>query len=191
MRKIKLLSLVSIDGYASRTNGEMDWVTTAGMDPMDLAECSSFFDTIDCVVMNRTQHLLLQFHDFVWPTHDKSYVVLMRKGAPPIRPISAIERMEIVLTDDECGKNELYYIRELQKKPGDGAIWVMGDYRLTAVLLQHDMVDEMNILRLPITLGSGVSFLSGFGTEHRWELHYVSNYPNGVILTCYHRTDAA
>jgi dihydrofolate reductase len=66
------------------------------------------------------------------------------------------------------------------------------NYRLTAALLQHDLIDEINILRLPITLGSGISFLTGFGAERSWELCHVSELAAGAVLTRYHRrADAA
>jgi dihydrofolate reductase len=67
----------------------------------------------------------------------------------------------------------------------------MGDYRLTASLLQHDLIDEINILRLPVTLGSGISFLTGFGTERSWQLSQVSELAAGAVLTRYRRPVAA
>ncbi|MDR1981572.1 MAG: dihydrofolate reductase family protein, partial [Tannerellaceae bacterium] len=131
------------------------------------------------------------FHDYIWPIRDKQCFVLTGKGSPVPLYNRGLLRFELLTSDDDHGKNALHYIRELQSQPGEGDIWVMGDYRLTASLLQHDLIDEINILRLPITLGSGISFLTGFGAERTWELCQVAECAGGAVLTRYHRLAAA
>lgn len=188
MKEIKLLAPVSIDGYISRVNGDTDWIHFEGDDFSKYYNLAFFFDTIDQVVMNRMQYMTLQFQSFTWPIWDKPYYILAGKGEPVMRHSNMVHGYaELLATDLEKGVNDLYYIRKMQKMEGDGAIWVMGDYRLTAELFQHDMIDEINILSLPVTLGSGISFLTGFGPDHVWELERVSHYPNGAVLTRYLR----
>jgi dihydrofolate reductase len=191
MKELKLLSFVSIDGYSSRLNGDMDWVYS-GTDksPLEVYDFTPFFASIDRVVMNRMQYLALHFQDYVWPIRDKQCFVLTGKGAPVPIYSRGLLRFELLTADDDNGKNALQYIRELRSQSGKGDIWVMGDFRLTAALLQQDLIDEINILRLPVTLGSGISFLAGFGAERSWQLCQVSECAGGAILTRYHRANA-
>ncbi|MDR1258052.1 MAG: dihydrofolate reductase family protein [Tannerellaceae bacterium] len=193
MRKIKLLSTVSIDGFASRVNGDMAWASTEGRNPLEVYDFTSFFGDVNCVVMNRTQYLMLNFQNYPWAfLPGRSYIVLTRKGAPIYYgSVTQREIISVLTTDEEREKGDVYYMRELQKQSNRGDIWVMGDHRLTASLLQNGMVDEICILRMPITMGSGLSFLAGFGAEQRWELGNVVNYPDGALMTCYHRLKTA
>jgi dihydrofolate reductase len=185
MKELKLLAFVSIDGYSSRLNGDMDWVYNGDRSPLEVYDFTSFFNSIDHIVMNRMQYLSLHFQDYIWPIRDKQCFVLTGKGSPV--PISnrGLLRFELLTSDDDNGKSALQYVRELCNQPGEGDIWVMGDYRLTAALLQHDLIDEINILRLPVTLGNGISFLTGFGAEKAWHLSQVSELAGGAILTRY------
>jgi dihydrofolate reductase len=191
MKELKLLAFVSIDGYSSRLNGDMDWVYSGLKSPLEVYDFASFFNSIDIVVMNRLQYLALNVQGYNWPIHDKQCFVLTGKGAPV--PIShrGLLRFELLTSDDDRGMNSIQYIRDLQSQPGEGDIWVMGDYRLTATLLQNDLIDEINILRLPITLGSGATFLTGFGTERSWRLSQVTELAGGAVLTRYRRPSAA
>jgi dihydrofolate reductase len=189
MKELKLLAFVSIDGYSSRLNGDMDWVYNGDIDPLEVYDFTSFFASIDRVVMNRMQYLALHFQHYLWPIRDKRCFVLTGKGSPVPLYNRSMLRFELLTSDDDNGKNTLHYISELRSQPGEGDIWVMGDYRLTAALLQHDLIDEINILRLPVTLGSGISFLAGFGAEKTWRLCQVSECAGGAVLTRYHRPD--
>jgi dihydrofolate reductase len=191
MKDLKLLAFVSIDGYSSRLNGDMDWVFNGLKSPLEVYDFTSFFNSIDRVVMNRMQYLTLHFQDYIWPIRDKECFVLTGKGSPVPMSNRGLLRFELLTSDDDHGKNALQYVRELRTQPGQGDIWVMGDYRLTASLLQHDLIDEINILRLPITLGNGISFLTGFGTERSWQLSQVSELAAGAVLTRYRRPVAA
>jgi dihydrofolate reductase len=192
MKELKLLALVSIDGYSSRINGDMDWVYDGDGNPLELYNFTSFFESIDHIVMNRRQYLTLRFHDHAWPVGGKQCHVLTGKGMPlPAADGGSALRPNQLIADEERGRGALHFIRELRQSPGEGAIWVMGDHRLTATLLQNDMIDEINVLRLPVTLGSGVSFLEGFGAETRWSLVKMKQYPTGAIHTRYQRTGEA
>jgi hypothetical protein len=56
MKELKLLAFVSIDGYSSRLNGDMDWVFNGLKSPLEVYDFTSFFNSIDRVVMNRMQY---------------------------------------------------------------------------------------------------------------------------------------
>jgi dihydrofolate reductase len=187
MREIKLLAPVSIDGCSSRINGDTDWIQFEGNDFSEYYGLEAFFNTIDRVVMNRMQYMGLRFQKFTWPIWNKPCYILAGKGELVVHQPDMHGYAKLLTVDVERGENDLDCIRRMQETPGEGAIWVVGDYRLTASLLQNGMVDEINILRLPVTLGSGISFLTGFGIDQSWELDHVSNFPNGAILTRYLR----
>ncbi|GHU75734.1 dihydrofolate reductase [Bacteroidia bacterium] len=185
MKKLKMFAFVSIDGYSSRMNGDMDWVNIGNGKPVDQYDVSSFMESIDAVVMNRMQYILLQSYGSIWPLAGKTCYVLSNKGdAFPLKDIYGIHPL---ILDQTKGYNASYYIRELQAQDGEGDIWVMGDHRLTSYLLQLDMIDEMNIVRHPVLLGSGLSFIGDFGMETHWLVDEYLKYDTGAILTKYRK----
>ncbi|MDR1919230.1 MAG: dihydrofolate reductase family protein [Tannerellaceae bacterium] len=190
MKTLKLLAPVSIDGYSSRVNIDMDWLRTEVENPLNDPTLTAFFDSIDCVVMNRMQYMSLRCQRYPFPIRNKPCFVLAGHDAP-IPLDGGFARMNLLTANEERGKGALEHIRDLQRTPGEGDIWVMGDFRLIAPLLQNDMIDEINILRVPILLGTGISFLSGFGNESHWSLVKTQQYPTGAILSRYCRTNEA
>jgi dihydrofolate reductase len=185
MKKLKMFAFVSIDGYSSRMNGDMDWVSPGSGKPVDQYDAPSFMESIDTVVMNRMQYILLQSYGSIWPLADKTCHVLSNKGdAFPLKDTYGVHPL---ILDQTKGYNASYYIRKLQAQDGEGDIWVMGDHRLTSYLLQLDMIDEMNIIRLPVLLGSGLSFIGDFGMETHWLVDKYLKYDTGAILTKYRK----
>ncbi|MDR1980130.1 MAG: hypothetical protein LBQ39_00745 [Tannerellaceae bacterium] len=67
MKEQKLLAFVSIDGYSSRLNDDMDWVYNGDRSPLEVYDFTLFFNSIDHIVMNRIQYLSLHFQDYIWP----------------------------------------------------------------------------------------------------------------------------
>jgi dihydrofolate reductase len=179
MKKLKIFAFISIDGYCSRINGDIDWVPSANGNPFEQYGLPAFIDSIDTIVMNRMQSILLQSHLANWPIGDKTCYVLSYKGqgtAQAMKPICGVRPLVI---DDTRGALER--IRDIQLMGGRGHVWVMGDHRLTAYLLQYDMIDEINIVRLPVLLGSGLSFFGDFGIETLWSVEEYSKYDNGAM----------
>jgi dihydrofolate reductase len=173
-------------------NGDMDWVVSGKKNPLEQYDVISFLKTIDIVVMNRLQYILLQGHELVWPLSDKPCYVLSNKGhAVPLKDINGLHPL---ILDEAKGKNASSYIRELQSSDeGEGDIWIMGDHRLIAYLLQLDMIDEINIISLPVLLGSGLTFLGDFGMETHWVVEDYNKYDTGAIHIKYSKalTEAA
>jgi dihydrofolate reductase len=189
-RSLKILALVSIDGYASSSDGSMDWVYESDKNLLERYELGSFFDSVDSVLMNRTQFLVMRTQRFRWPISDKQCYVLTGQGQP-VPLDNGNPRLTLLRTDEGRNKSMLDYIRELLQTPGESSIWVMGDYRLTSALLQNNLIEEINILRLPIILGGGISFLGGNNTETSWVLEHSKCYPTGAILSTYRPTEKA
>ncbi|MDR0538261.1 MAG: dihydrofolate reductase family protein [Tannerellaceae bacterium] len=181
MKKLKIFAFISIDGYCSRINGDIDWVPSTNGSPLGQYGLPTFLESIDTIVMNRMQSVLIQNNLAAWPISDKICYVLSYKGQSTMQqpPIKSICHMRPLIIDDSRGILER--IRALQLMGGRGHIWAMGDHRLTAYLLQYDMIDEINIVRLPVLLGSGLTFFGDFGIETQWNIEDYNKYDNGVL----------
>ena len=90
---------------------------------------------------------------------------------------------------------------EVERKAGFGRDgWAMGHFdseamtfveqlhgsgRLVRWLLEHDLVDEMNLLVVPVVVGQGTRLFPGNGPDMALDLAESRAFPKGVTLQVY------
>jgi dihydrofolate reductase len=75
-------------------------------------------------------------------------------------------------------------VRELKAKPGRDLL-LQGSGKLLQWLLEHDLVDELQLAIYPVLLGDGLRLFPEQGQTHRLELASSATSPNGVMLQTY------
>lgn len=75
-------------------------------------------------------------------------------------------------------------IGELKARPG-GELQVHGSGALIRWLMRNDLVDEMNLLTVPVVVGQGTCLFSDTGPERAFELLESQTTPGGVIIQVY------
>jgi len=75
-------------------------------------------------------------------------------------------------------------IRELKARPG-GELQVLGSGTLTQWLLEHDLIDEMNLLIIPIVVGQGARLFPDNGPDLALDLIESRAFPKGITLQVY------
>ena len=75
-------------------------------------------------------------------------------------------------------------IGELKAKPG-GELQVHGSGALTRWLLDHDLVDEMNLLICPVVVGQGTRLFPDAGPDIALELVHSRSFPKGITVQVY------
>ena len=94
------------------------------------------------------------------------------------------------LTDPQWGGTTLLSgdlataIRELKAGPG-GELQVLGSGTLTQWLLEHDLIDEMNLLIIPIVVGQGARLFADNGPDLALDLIESRAFPKGITLQVY------
>jgi dihydrofolate reductase len=78
-------------------------------------------------------------------------------------------------------------VMALRERPGRD-VNVMGSARLVRSLLEADVVDEMNLLIEPITLGGGKTIFPTDGAARRFELVSATTAKTGVQVCRYQRS---
>jgi dihydrofolate reductase len=84
-----------------------------------------------------------------------------------------------VLSDDLAAA-----IGELKAKPG-GELQVHGSGSLTRWLLEHDLVDELNLLVAPVVVGQGTRLFPDSGPDLALDLVESRVFPKGITLQVY------
>ncbi|TDC45700.1 dihydrofolate reductase [Jiangella ureilytica] len=75
-------------------------------------------------------------------------------------------------------------VRELKATPG-GELQVHGSGALTRWLLENDLVDELNLLVVPVIVGQGIRLFPGSGPDTALELVESRAFPKGITLQSY------
>ena len=75
-------------------------------------------------------------------------------------------------------------IRELKAEPG-GELQVHGSSNLVRWLLEHELVDELNLLVCPVIVGQGVRLFPENGPDIALDLVDSRAFPKGIALQVY------
>jgi dihydrofolate reductase len=75
-------------------------------------------------------------------------------------------------------------IGELKAKPG-GELQVHGSAVLTRWLLENDLVDEINLLLVPVVVGQGTRLFPEAGPDIALDLVESRAFPKGITLQVY------
>jgi dihydrofolate reductase len=84
-----------------------------------------------------------------------------------------------VLSDDVAAA-----VAELKAKPG-GELQVHGSGALIRWLMDHDLVDEINLFTYPVVVGQGTRLFPDTGPDRALELIESQTTPGGVIIQVY------
>ncbi|MFL5491673.1 MAG: dihydrofolate reductase family protein, partial [Gemmatimonadales bacterium] len=84
--------------------------------------------------------------------------------------------------------NPVEAVRSLKNQPGKD-IMSDGSSQLIALLLQHDLVDELHLTLYPLTLGGGKRILPP-GLHRKFRLLSAKPYPTGVVALHYAREES-
>lgn len=172
MKKIKLHISVSLDGYIARIDGDLDWLAKFHLPNVN----HDFLESIDTIIMGNIAYQELCTIRVDWPFKDKSTYVLTRykKNLPPKENVNYLIN-DIVPT-----------IQELKKQDGKD-IWVIGGGQVITLLLNHDLIDEMQICYIPIILGNGISLFPNEPKESKWMLTKSIVYNTDILKVDYRK----
>jgi dihydrofolate reductase len=87
-----------------------------------------------------------------------------------------------VLSDDVAAA-----VAELKAKPG-GELQVHGSGALIRWLMDHDLVDEINLFTYPVVVGQGTRLFPDAGPDIALDLVDSRAFPNGITIQVYRPT---
>lgn len=176
MRQIKLYIATSLDGYISTPDGGVEWLTQFPNPTNEDYKFKELLQSVDIVLMGgRTYREIIGFGN-EWPYREKDTYVVSHNNInltpnEPVHFITENIQEEIMLLKNGQGKD----------------IWLVGGGELVSILLDHDLIDEMQICIFPTILGQGIRLFPNKPKESLWKLKYCQIFQNGVILTSHYK----
>lgn len=147
MSIIKLYIATSLDGKIARLNGDVDWLDKIPHPPNEDYGYNAFYESIGITLMgNNTYKKVLSF-GVEFPYKGKTNYVFTKD-----KIVEKDENVTYVSGDI------LSFVRQL-KEDSEKDIWLIGGGEITALFLDHQLVDELIVFIMPVVLGEGIPLL--------------------------------
>lgn len=177
MGKVILYIATSIDGYIARADGGLDWLDSVQIEGEDYGY-HGFYDSVDALIMgSATYEQILNFG--AWPYPGKpSYIMTQRE--------LHTDRDDIIITDQPPQA-----VVAAARAAGNNNIWLVGGGALTVAFLNNNLIDEMIISIIPMTLGSGVPLFPAAQSipQREFDLTDVQKFSSGLAQLTYVRRE--
>ncbi len=159
----------SIDGFIAEEDGGLDFLKPFEGEEHGFDE---FFRTIDALVIGRATYETVLGFD-AWPYKGKRVVVLTH------RPIEATH-------GETTHSGPLAPLMAGLTADGICRVYLDGGVAIRQGL-EEDLIDDMTISFVPVTLGAGRPLFGGKAQKMHWTLTSVRNNPSGLVQLSYER----
>lgn len=176
MRKLIAWDMISLDGFFSREDGDLDWFV---FEPEIERYIMTTQASADTVLFGRKTWASMKDY---WkaaegPLADRmngiEKVVFSRQGTEPDWQNSRI------VTGDVAAE-----VHRIKAKPGPD-VFVFGSADFTSTLIREGLIDEYRIAINPVILGKGVPFFKGGEPERKLKLTEAKPLGSGVVILHY------
>jgi dihydrofolate reductase len=172
MAKIICYIASSLDGKIARLNGDVSWLEQVPNPNKEDYGYSAFLNAVGITLMgNKTYQEVLGF-GIEFPYKDKINYVFTTN--------SALKKDEYVTYVSEDIPS---FVRQLKTQKED--IWLIGGGAIIALLLEHQLVDEIRLFVMPILLGAGIPLVQPLSKDIPLQLKTTKTYNSGVVELTY------
>ncbi len=179
-RKLKLQMQMTIDGFAAGPEGQLDWMTW-DMDDRLLAFINHLTDTSDTILLGRKMTAdFVKYWEGVAPESAEFAFARKMVDTPKIVFSKTLKRVEGKNIRVENG-DLVQAVNRLKQVPGKDIV-VYGGTTFVSSLLEHNLIDELNIFVIPVAIGRGMSIC-----HERKKLRLTSStaYDCGIVVNTY------
>jgi dihydrofolate reductase len=183
MRKLKLHMGMSIDGFVSGPNGELDWMISNTDPELKAFIVDKLTDTSDTILLGRkmTEGFVKHWEQQVtqgsgW---DRDLGVRMVNTSKIMfsRTVRQAEGKNLRVENGPL----VDAVNALKRQNGKDIV-VYGGAGFVSSLVEHGLIDEFNLFVHPAALGSGMRI---FGGRTHLELSVSQAYPCGIVVNTY------
>jgi dihydrofolate reductase len=191
MRKIIVQEFITLDGVMQAPGGPEEdpssnfkyggWTAPYFAEADEAAGdvMAKWMESTDILLGRKTYDIFAEY----WPKHTDMW--------PGIQEVTKYV-MTNTLTENKTDWENIVFINSVDDikklKESDGSdIKVHGSGNLVQTLLKHDLIDELNLMTFPVTLGSGKRLFSEGTMPTAFTLADSFITPNGVIFASYKR----
>jgi dihydrofolate reductase len=187
MQKLSVFNLVTLDGYISGEGGDISW-HRVDKEFQKYAEKNS--NSGNTLLFGRVTYKMMASY---WPSpdalKDNPVVAQGMNRSPKIVFSRTLKKADWANTRLVKG-DLLGAVRKLKKQSGKG-LTILGSGSIIAQLAQAGLIDDYQLLLIPVILGKGRTMFEGVEGKPMLQLNSTRTFRNGNVLLCYEPTKAS
>lgn len=188
MRKVMMFNSVSLDGYFTDGSGDMSWAHS--QDPeWQRFTAENAGGEAEFLFGRKTYQMMASF----WPTPQAAQMMpAVAKAMNQTRKtVFSRTLTEATWQNSRLVRGDLDgEVRRMKAESGPG-ILIMGSGEIVAQLTESGLIDEFQIVTVPIVIGRGRSLFEGVTTHPRVELTQSRSFANGNVVSWYRAKPAS
>ncbi len=183
-RKLIVFNNVSLDGYFTDASGDMSWAHARDEEWQRFTNENAGGEA-EVIYGRKTYEMMASF----WPTPQAKQIMpavaasmnRMRKYVVS-RSLKQVEWENSRLIQGDLAAE----VRRLKSDPGPGLL-IMGSGEIVSQLTQAGLIDEYQLVTVPLVLGSGRTLFEGVTARPRLKLEKTRSFGNGNVVAWYSR----
>lgn len=186
MRKLIVFNSVTLDGYFAGPNGDISWAHRDSKDAEWDAFVADNASSGGELLFGRITYELMASY---WPTPAAA------KNAPTVAEgMNNLPKVVFSKTLNKASWNNTKLVkgglaeevRKMKEDAGAGLV-VMGSGSIVSQLTQERLIDEYQIVMVPVVLGKGRTMFEGVEDKLNLKLTKTRSFGNGNVVLCYER----
>ncbi|MGO9481760.1 MAG: dihydrofolate reductase family protein [Candidatus Kryptoniota bacterium] len=185
MRTLAVFNMISLDGYFVDANGDMSW---AHSDRSNDAEFNEFIKNNASgggeLLFGRKTYDLMVSH---WPTPEaKKNDPVVAEGMNSMAKVVFSRKMDKATWNNTklVKENMVDEVRKMKQESGKGMV-ILGSGEIVSQLAQEGLIDQYQILVIPIVLGKGRTMFEGIKDRFKLKLTKSRAFANGNVFLSY------
>jgi dihydrofolate reductase len=186
MRKIKLQMQLSLDGFVSGPEGEMDWMVWDWDDALkNYVACLT--NSADTFLMGRATGEGMAVY---WPTvsgnpeskQEDKWMAEKLNNSPKIvfsRTVTHINWTNVRVANDIVEE-----VKELKSEPGKDII-IYGGASIVSSFIRENLIDEYHLFINPVIIGKGKAIFSNVNETIHLKLVNTISSKTGIVILLY------
>ena len=178
-RKLKLQVQMSVDGFVAGPEGQLDWMTEH--DEGVIARIVQITDSSDTILLGRKMtDGFIKYWESVPPESPEYVFARKMVDTPKVVFSKTLKRVEGKNVRVESG-DLVQAIKALKGQRGTDIV-VYGGAAFVSELIEHDLIDELNIFVNPVAIGRGLRI---FKDRKSLRLTGSKAYASGIVINTY------
>ena len=187
MRKLSAFISVSLDGYFADANGDVSWAhrNDEKGDFQAFVEGNAKGGSV-LVFGRKTYDMMVRFWPTPMATQMNPVVAERMNGLPKV--VFSRTMDEATWSNTTLLKGDLAdEVKKLKSEPGDD-MTILGSGSIVRQLAEAGLLDELQVVVVPIALGGGQRLFDGIAQPLNLKLASDRSFSNGNVFLCYEPT---
>ena len=180
MRKLKLQMQITVDGFSTGPENQLDWMT-AEMDDTLIALINHLTDTSDTILLGRkmTPEFIAYWEGVQTSSPEYEFAQKMIRTPKVVfsKTIKSIEGQNVRVENGPLADA----VNQLKNQAGKDIV-VYGGAEFVSSLIENRLIDELNLFINPVAIGNGKRIFS-----NRTPLSLIGSvsYASGIVVNTY------